>query len=284
MINVTDVNTVLDVDVRLSITHTFDGDLDIFLDGPNGVQVELTTDNGSTGENFIEHGLRRRRGHVDHRGNRSVHGELQARDAAVGAQRHRRRTATWTLHVIDDAGVDVGTLDSFELILTYPAQPCGAFVQRQSSHLQPTRCGAGGVGDNDGVVDPGEQVAIPVTLVNTGTDPATNVTATLSADDARRDASWTGRRAIPTSPSGSASLGDAPFQIVVDASSRAAQSIDLGVTISTTQGTWNELVLVPDGDAGLRAGHVPLDGHPEADHGREHHELDDRGGRARAGR
>jgi hypothetical protein len=44
--------TVLDVIVQVNIDHTYDGDLDIFLVSPDGTRVELTTDNGSTGEGF----------------------------------------------------------------------------------------------------------------------------------------------------------------------------------------------------------------------------------------
>jgi subtilisin-like proprotein convertase family protein len=38
--------------VSLIIDHSFDGDLDIFLISPNNVEVELSTDNGSTGDDY----------------------------------------------------------------------------------------------------------------------------------------------------------------------------------------------------------------------------------------
>src|SRR5688572_3075419 len=38
--------------VLLNFTHTFDGDLDLFLVAPNGQTIELSTDNGGGGDNF----------------------------------------------------------------------------------------------------------------------------------------------------------------------------------------------------------------------------------------
>ncbi len=43
---------VLLKEVRIIIDHTYDGDLDIYLKSPNGVTVELSTDNGSGGNNY----------------------------------------------------------------------------------------------------------------------------------------------------------------------------------------------------------------------------------------
>ena len=44
-----------DEDVKIgNITHTYNSDLDIFLIAPNGTRVELSTDNGTSGDNFID--------------------------------------------------------------------------------------------------------------------------------------------------------------------------------------------------------------------------------------
>src|SRR5262249_22505517 len=40
------------VTVSLNINHSSDSDLDIFLQGPDGTIVELSTDNGGTGNNY----------------------------------------------------------------------------------------------------------------------------------------------------------------------------------------------------------------------------------------
>ncbi|MBI1877381.1 MAG: proprotein convertase P-domain-containing protein, partial [Chloroflexi bacterium] len=64
-LNIVDVSTVTStlavsgitspvavVTVSLHLTHTFDEDLDIFLVGPDGTTVELTSDNGGSGDNY----------------------------------------------------------------------------------------------------------------------------------------------------------------------------------------------------------------------------------------
>lgn len=44
--------TLADVDVLLDVTHTYAGDLDIYLIAPNGTRIELATDVGGSGDNF----------------------------------------------------------------------------------------------------------------------------------------------------------------------------------------------------------------------------------------
>ena len=44
--------SITDVNVCMALNHTFDGDLDIVLAGPGGLVQHLTSDNGSSGDNF----------------------------------------------------------------------------------------------------------------------------------------------------------------------------------------------------------------------------------------
>ena len=53
IINVTNDFLINDVNVILNIDHTFTADLDITLTAPDGTIVELTTDNGGNGNNYI---------------------------------------------------------------------------------------------------------------------------------------------------------------------------------------------------------------------------------------
>ena len=54
VISVADFGTVNDIDVELDITHTWDGDLDVFLTSPGGTTVELFSGVGGSGDNFID--------------------------------------------------------------------------------------------------------------------------------------------------------------------------------------------------------------------------------------
>jgi len=54
VIAVPDSKIVQNVIVTITdITHTWDSDLDIYLVAPDGTAVELSTDNGGSGDNYI---------------------------------------------------------------------------------------------------------------------------------------------------------------------------------------------------------------------------------------
>ena len=115
--------------VRLNITHTFDGDLFIFLVAPNGAVLRLVGGAGGNGDNFT--------------------GTILSDDAATSVQSGTapftdryiptgaiataclitttvpsfsaigggtvNPNGTWTLKIFDNAGSDVGTLDSWQI-------------------------------------------------------------------------------------------------------------------------------------------------------------------------
>jgi uncharacterized repeat protein (TIGR01451 family) len=178
-IAVTDTETVLDVEVRLNITHTYDGDLDIFLIGPNGTRVELTTDNGDTGENFSatifddEAATSITAGTPPYAGRFRPEGSLSTLDGLPS-------NGTWTLEVTDDANVDVGQLVDWTLILTFEAQQCGPVAVVQSHQLEVDACSTGSAGLDNGRWEVGEQVEFSVSVKNEGTDPVTGAVAQVT--------------------------------------------------------------------------------------------------------
>ena len=52
-ISVDEPFTISDVDVQVLIDHSFDADLDIFLVAPDGRRIELSTDNGDSGDVYL---------------------------------------------------------------------------------------------------------------------------------------------------------------------------------------------------------------------------------------
>jgi uncharacterized repeat protein (TIGR01451 family) len=171
-LTVAEEETVLDVDVRLNITHTYDGDLDIFLIGPNGTRVELTSDNGGTGENFIdtifddEAPTSITGGSAPFTGRFQPEGSLATLDGLAA-------TGTWTLEVTDDAGADQGELVDWTLILTFEARACGAVAEFLSHQLQTDACSSGSAGLGNDRWDAGEQIEFSLNVKNDGTDPLT---------------------------------------------------------------------------------------------------------------
>lgn len=107
---------ITDVNVTFSATHTFDADLDIFLTSPNGTTVELSTDNGSLNDDYINtvfdqeattpitSGSAPFTGSFIPEGDLStIYGEMSGGD--------------WVLSVTDDAGQDGGSFDAFSIEL-----------------------------------------------------------------------------------------------------------------------------------------------------------------------
>ncbi|MBK6273889.1 MAG: proprotein convertase P-domain-containing protein [Saprospirales bacterium] len=94
--------------VCMNINHPFGGDLDVFLQCPGGTQIELTTDNGGSGDNytntcFVPSGTAITAGTSPFNGNFTPEQALTLLNACV-------INGNWSLIVKDDAGTDVGTL------------------------------------------------------------------------------------------------------------------------------------------------------------------------------
>jgi subtilisin-like proprotein convertase family protein len=111
-----------DVDLTVAITHTFAGDLDITLTSPGGTVVDVTSDNGGGNDDVFNGTL-----FDDQSANYVVtyvytNGvaapDLRPEAAFNAAFRGENPNGTWTLTITDDAGIDVGTLNSWSLSVT----------------------------------------------------------------------------------------------------------------------------------------------------------------------
>jgi uncharacterized repeat protein (TIGR01451 family) len=169
---VTDDDTVLDVEVRLNITHTYDRDLDIFLIGPDNTRVELTTDNGGSSNDFIDTIFDDEATTPITDGTAPFTGRFRP-EGSLATLDGQPATGTWTLEVTDDAGVDEGELVSWDLILTYEDRPCGPFADYASHQMEIDACSTGSTGLDNNRWEVGEQVEFSLTIENRGTDPVT---------------------------------------------------------------------------------------------------------------
>jgi subtilisin-like proprotein convertase family protein len=120
VIEVPDGFVVTDVDVIIdSLTHTYDGDLDIYIHHPDTTEVELSTDNGGTGENFTntrfddEATTPITSGTAPFTGSFIPEGNLTSLEGKAA-------NGTWTLRIYDDAGSDTGSLNAWSAVI------CGA--------------------------------------------------------------------------------------------------------------------------------------------------------------
>lgn len=108
------VSSISLISVHMDITHTFTGDLDIYLISPDGVRVMLTTDNGGTGNNFtgtIFNDL----ADVSVVGSAAPFTGFYRPEEPLSVLDGTDANGVWTLEVTDDAGADIGTLNSWQL-------------------------------------------------------------------------------------------------------------------------------------------------------------------------
>jgi len=113
-LNVTTHGTITDLNVLLNLNHTWDGDLFISLTGPTSTAVTLSNRRGGSGDNYSntvfddEALVSIISGAAPFAGSFRPEQLLSAFDGldAFG---------TWTLRVSDQAGADVGTLNSWGL-------------------------------------------------------------------------------------------------------------------------------------------------------------------------
>jgi Ca2+-binding RTX toxin-like protein len=106
--------TIADADVRVDVEHTFDADLRFVLESPTGTMVTLTDGLGSSGDNYTntvfddEAATAIASGAAPFAGRFIPQGPLSALDGQSSA-------GTWTLHVFDDANLDLGTINGWSI-------------------------------------------------------------------------------------------------------------------------------------------------------------------------
>ena len=107
---------IVDLNVELDITHTFDADLHVHLISPSGTVVELFTDVGGGGDNFDstilddESNRSIRQGEAPFRGEYRPEGSLSDFDG-------ESTLGTWTLRVADNYMFDDGSINNWSLTI-----------------------------------------------------------------------------------------------------------------------------------------------------------------------
>ncbi|PHR72480.1 MAG: hypothetical protein COA67_04345 [Lutibacter sp.] len=105
-VNITDVN------IQINISHTWNSDLDITLTSPNGTVVELTSDNGGSGDNYTDTIFDDQAGTSITSGSSPFTGSFSP-EGSLSAFNGESSFGTWTLTVTDDTSADGGTLNSW---------------------------------------------------------------------------------------------------------------------------------------------------------------------------
>ena len=186
---ISDTGVVTDINVKVRLNHTFDGDVQLSLVSPGGaITIPLVSNRGSTGANFGS-------GANDCSGTHTVFDDSAATAISAGtapfAGSFKPETplsgfnglsvaGTWTLHAADTAAVDSGTIGCVQLEITRQRFVCcgvvgtpqivsgGAATITAENYFPPNN-----------TPDPGETVTANFPLINTGDGNTTNLVATL---------------------------------------------------------------------------------------------------------
>ncbi len=116
-LTIADTGPVVDLNVKLNITHPYNADLDIFLIGPDGTRVELFTDVGGESANFSDTILDDEASESITDGSGPFAGSYRP-EGSLANFKSKDIAGTWTLEVTDDWSVSrAGTLNSWSLII-----------------------------------------------------------------------------------------------------------------------------------------------------------------------
>ena len=247
-VNVVENNVVLDVDLVVNITHTYDGDIALYLIGPNGTQVTLSNRHGSSGDNYTNTVFDDAAATPIATGSAPFTGSFKP-DAPLSALNGIPAAGAWRLKVVDGAGSDVGTIVDWTLQLTYAAGACGAAASYQANAVSDS-CLAGGIYGGDGVIDRGEDVVSQLTIRNSGTVPLTGVSAQLSTMTPGVTVTRN-TAAFPNVAVGASATSTAPhFAYAVGPTVPCGSQVDFTLSIVTAQGSFTDAFKVRVGASG----------------------------------
>jgi len=120
IIYLSDSHVIEKVTTSVNLTHTWDADLDIFLKGPNGTQVELSTDNGTSGDNYSNTVFDDDATNIITAGTAPFTGSYKP-EGLLSSFNGLSILGDWTLIIQDDTNNDGGTLINWGLNICYNA-------------------------------------------------------------------------------------------------------------------------------------------------------------------
>ena len=167
-INIPRPLTIADIDVEVSITHSFTADLDAFLIAPDGTRVELFTDVGGSGRDLSRTIFDSEASVPITSGSAPFRGRFRPEGSLAGLYQ-RNAQGTWTLEIYDDGWMDQGTLVGWRIVFREgPARP-------------PSVVGV------EPLPKPGQETAEPIRQIRVHFSAAMDNTVEILADGTRLD-------------------------------------------------------------------------------------------------
>lgn len=108
---------ITDVDVIVEeIDHTYDADLDIYIRHPDTTDVELSTDNGGSGDDYTDTRFDDEAATAITAGTAPFSGSYRP-EGSLAILDGKDAQGTWTLRIYDDSNRDTGTLRTWSLVV-----------------------------------------------------------------------------------------------------------------------------------------------------------------------
>lgn len=127
VISVSDSYVITDVNVTVNISHTQNSDLDIYLISPAGTSIELSTDNGGSGNHYNNVTFDDASTNTLPTGNTTLSGTYRPEGTLAGFN-GENSNGNWTLSVTDDSFWNGGTINSITINLCYTPIPVGGYL------------------------------------------------------------------------------------------------------------------------------------------------------------
>jgi subtilisin family serine protease/subtilisin-like proprotein convertase family protein len=144
-VDISDSRQVLDVNVRLRISHNYDSDLVISLISPQGTEVVLSNRRGGNGSNFQNTIFDDEAGTPIASGSAPFNGVFRP-DSPLSAFDGRSAAGRWTLKVVDTTALNTGQVLNWALDITYLNDIFGPFESNDTIATARTLGITGGTG------------------------------------------------------------------------------------------------------------------------------------------
>ena len=142
---VLDSRLILDVNVKLDVTHTFTGDLVISLIGPNNQEVTLVNRRGGNGDNFTQTVFDDEASQSVTAGVAPFNGTFRP-EQSLGGFDGLAAAGLWTLKINDTTGQNFGFLNSWSLQFTFQNNIFGPFESNDTFVTAKDLAGINGTG------------------------------------------------------------------------------------------------------------------------------------------
>jgi subtilisin-like proprotein convertase family protein len=227
----------------LTISHTYDSDLDISLVNPADTSVLLSSGNGGSGDNYVNTVFDDAAATPIVSGTAPFTSTYQPQEP-LATFNSNAGGGQWKLHAVDTAGGDTGTIVTWTLKLV-PAYCVYPVPNLKLANV--TYADVGGTSNGNGFIEPGENsINVLAALQNVGITTATSISATLIPQTPGISMN-VGALSYPNINVGATVTNSTPFNFAVSPSYACGLPIDFNLNESTARGNFAQSFTLPTG-------------------------------------